>query len=91
MTPAALAGRIEHTELRPGATAADIERLCREALQWRCGGVCVAPAWVPRAAELLGGADIRLVTVAVFPHGDTLPQAKAREAALAVAAGSDGT
>ncbi len=88
MTPAALASRIEHTELRPGATAADIERLCREARQWRCGGVCVAPAWVPRAAALLRGADIRLVTVAGFPHGDTLPQAKAREAALAVAAGA---
>lgn len=89
MTPADLAQRIEHTELRPGATAADIARLCQEARRWRCGGVCVAPAWVPRAAALLRGAGIRLVTVAGFPHGDTLPPAKAREAALAVAAGAE--
>ncbi len=88
MTPAELAARIEHTELRPDATAAQIERLCAEARHWGFGGVCVAPAWVPLAKVLLARSGIRLVTVAGFPHGDTLPEAKAREALLAVASGA---
>lgn len=65
----ALAAAIEHTVLRATATPRDIEQLCREALEHRFHGVCVNPLYVARAAELLAGSDVALVSVVGFPLG----------------------
>jgi deoxyribose-phosphate aldolase len=46
----------------------------------------VAPLWVALAARELAGAA-KVVAVIGFPHGDTLPQAKAYEALLALESG----
>ena len=48
-----VAGVIDHTLLKADATRADIEKLCREAAEFRFATVCVNPTWVAFAARLL--------------------------------------
>ncbi len=87
-TPPDLASRIDHTLLKPDATAAEIDTLCREAVQYGFASVCVNPVWVPRAAESLAGHHLPVCAVVGFPLGATLPDIKAREAGLAVREGA---
>lgn len=83
-----LARRIEHTLLAPDARADDVRRLCDEAREWGVHAVCVAPARVALAARRLGSCGVGVVSVAGFPHGDTLPGVKAAEAAAVLDAGA---
>lgn len=84
-----VASRIEHTALGPDKLRSDIERLCEEARDYNFVAVCVAPSWVPLAAELLQGCAARIATVNGFPHGNTLSSAKAAEARASVRAGAN--
>jgi deoxyribose-phosphate aldolase len=52
-TPDRIAAVIDHTLLKPDATLRDVERLCREALEFAFATVCVNPVWVPACAALL--------------------------------------
>lgn len=87
-----LAQLIDHTELKPEATAADVTRLVDDAVDLGVYAVCVSPAMVPIAAAALpsGGPVIApvIASVAGFPSGKHLSEVKAAEAALAVAAGA---
>lgn len=87
-TPEELAHMIDHTLLRPEATAADIRRLCREAVQCGFFSVCVNSAWVPLAASQLAGSPVKVCTVAGFPLGAQAPQVKAFEARHALEHGA---
>src|SRR5918911_2512337 len=80
----AWASFIDHTLLKPGATAADIERLCAEAAQFHFASVCVNPTWVRASACHLRGAGVPVCTVIGFPLGATLPDVKAYEARRAI-------
>jgi deoxyribose-phosphate aldolase len=84
-----LASIIDHTLLRPDATAAEIGRLCQEARDYRFGAVCVNGVWASRCRDLLRGSGVKLCCVAGFPLGAMTAAAKAFEAAEAVAAGAD--
>ena len=44
-----VAAMIDHTLLKPDATRADIEKLCREAAEFHFATVCVNPTWVATA------------------------------------------
>ena len=44
--PGGVAAMIDHTLLKPDATRAEIEKLCREAAEFHFATVCVNPAWV---------------------------------------------
>ena len=46
---------IDHTLLKPDATKADIEKLCREAAEFHFATVCVNPVGGARCATLLRG------------------------------------
>jgi deoxyribose-phosphate aldolase len=83
-----IAGLIDHTLLKPEATHADIRRVCEEALQYSFASVCVNPANVAQAAELLRGSKVHVCTVAGFPLGATLSKVKAFEAEQAIARGA---
>ena len=80
---------LEHTLLKPEATAAGIEKLCAEARSCRLGGVCVNAGRVALAAKLLRGCDTKVVTVVGFPLGADLPEVKALAARRAAADGAD--
>jgi len=87
--PAAeLAGRIDHTLLKPEATPSQVESLCREAREQRFASVCVNPRYVPLCVQALQGSGVAVCTVAGFPLGATTPGAKAYEAREAVRAGA---
>jgi deoxyribose-phosphate aldolase len=84
-----IASCIEHTLLKPEATAADIESLCAEARQHRFRGVCVNGAWVRHARICLRDTNIKIVTVAGFPLGASATAVKRFEIQTAVADGAD--
>ena len=79
---------IDHTLLKPDAGAEQIAQLCREAREHGFAAVCVNSSRVPAAAELLRGSDVAVCSVVGFPLGAALPEAKAGEAQLAIAAGA---
>lgn len=83
-----LARRIDHTCLRPEATARDVERACDEALAYGFHAVCVAPTRVADVAGFLAGTPVQVCTVVGFPHGDTLSSVKSAEAAEVLRAGA---
>ncbi len=76
ISAAQLAARIDHTLLKPEATASQIEQLCEQAMRFNFWGVCVTLIRVPRAVELLAKANsqVKVVTVVAFPTG-TIPTA----------------
>jgi deoxyribose-phosphate aldolase len=86
--PDRLARFIDHTLLRPEATAADIDRLCAEALKYRFFSVCVNPANVQQAKKLLQGSSVRVCCVVGFPLGAQAPESKALEARRAIREGA---
>ncbi|HVU05712.1 MAG TPA: deoxyribose-phosphate aldolase [Polyangiaceae bacterium] len=84
-----LAPYIEHTRLRADTTPADVDALCREAVQHRFGGVCVNPLFVPHAKRAVSGSAVRVVTVAGFPLGASHTSIRVAEARRAVEEGAD--
>lgn len=88
ITPAALAGVIDHTLLKPEATERDIVKLCREAVDFSFKAVCVNPCHIPAACRELARTPVVVCTVIGFPLGANAPDVKAAEAAAAVRAGA---
>lgn len=86
--PAELATLIDHTLLRPDATRADVETLCREAIQHGFFSVCVNPAHVPLAASLVRGTPVKVCAVVGFPLGAQTSEIKALEARRAIREGA---
>lgn len=84
----AIARTIDHTLLKPDATAAQIRRLCEEAQQYGFASVCVNPIWASLCAEILAGSQVRTCVVCGFPLGATLPAVKAYEARQSVSLGA---
>lgn len=83
-----LAGIIDHTLLKPEATARDVDALCEEAVVLGVFAVCVSPTFVPAAVRRLGGR-IAVATVCGFPSGAHTSGTKAFEAGSAASAGAD--
>jgi deoxyribose-phosphate aldolase len=86
--PLDLAKFIDHTLLRPDATASEIDTMCDEAMQYGFASVCINPTWVKRAAERLRGSSVKVCTVIGFPLGATSPEIKAMEARRALRDGA---
>jgi deoxyribose-phosphate aldolase len=85
----ALAGAIDHTLLRPEATAAQIDRLLAEAREHAFASVCLPPVYVAAAAAALAGTAVHTGTVVGFPLGYVAPQVRLAEARRAIAEGAD--
>jgi len=82
--PSGVSGMIDHTLLKPDATKADIEQLCREAAEYHFATVCVNPAWVALAASLLRGTGVGVCSVVGFPLGATTADVKQYETRRAI-------
>ena len=80
---------IDHTILAAGATAEQIGKLCREAVEYGFASVCVNSCRVPQARALLADSSVKVCTVVGFPLGAMSTKAKAYEAAAAVEDGAD--
>ncbi|MEN9678744.1 MAG: hypothetical protein RIS76_4640 [Verrucomicrobiota bacterium] len=79
-TPEDIARLIDHTLLKPEATAEDVARLCAEARKFGFHAVCVNGARVVQAAHLLGDTGVRVASVVGFPLGASDADAKRYEA-----------
>ena len=88
MTPTDILSHVDHTLLKPEATAADIEALCSEALRCSVASVCVNPRFVSHCAGLLGGR-IPVCTVIGFPLGASAAAVKVFETKEAISSGAD--
>lgn len=86
LTRAQLAAFVDHTLLKPEATAADVAALVAEAAELGVYAVCVSPPMVPVAVR--AGTGVRVASVAGFPSGKHVSAVKAHEAALAVSSGA---
>src|SRR5690242_19051076 len=86
MERATVAGMIDHTLLRPEATAAEVGELCAEASELGVAAVCVSPSQLPLEAVLAPG--VAVAAVVGFPNGAHHSIVKAYEAELAVDGGA---
>ncbi len=83
-----IAGVIDHTLLKPEATAVQIKVLCQEAMQYHFASVCINPVYVPLACGLLKDAPEVICAVVGFPLGAVLPEFKVYETLACINAGA---
>jgi deoxyribose-phosphate aldolase len=88
IAPAAMAAYIDHTLLKPEATAQQVGVLCGEAVEYSFKSVCVNSVFTAHARRQLGDSPVIVCTVVGFPLGAMLAEAKAAEARLAIEAGA---
>jgi deoxyribose-phosphate aldolase len=89
MTGEELATYIDHTILKPDATAEQVMQLCDEARNYGFAAVCVPPCYVQLASERLGpGALVKVATVVGFPLGYSHSKVKFLETHQAIADGA---
>lgn len=79
---------IDHTQLKPEATAGQIVKLCDEAREYGFGAVMLNPCYVELAHSRLQGSGVKVGTVIGFPLGATLASVKRFEAAEALELGA---
>ena len=84
MDRATLAATVDHTLLKPEATAAQVAMLVAEAADLGTFSVCVSPSRLPLRVP----AGLVVCAVVGFPSGAHAPEVKAAEAALAIERGA---
>jgi len=87
-TPDELARRIQHTLIRIGATRDDVERHCRECVEYGFDAAMVAGNWLAVASRALDGSGIKLASAIDFPTGEMTTEGKVAEARSLVALGA---
>ncbi|WP_441959353.1 deoxyribose-phosphate aldolase [Mycolicibacterium houstonense] len=86
-TPTEVGAMIDHTLLKPEATAADVAALIAEAVSLGTYSVCVSPSMLP--IEVPPDSGLKVAAVCGFPSGKHTSAVKAAEAAEAVRNGAD--
>lgn len=79
---------IDHTLLKPEATAEQVKQLCLEAKSHQFATVCINPVYVSLAYGLLKGSNVSVGTVIGFPLGANAASMKAMEALHALEMGA---
>ena len=88
ITSREIAKMIDHSLLRPELTVEDVTQGCKTAVEYSVISVCVKPADVALAAELLKDTDVLVTTVIGFPHGSSAPETKVFETEKAIGDGA---
>ncbi|MGB5710795.1 MAG: deoxyribose-phosphate aldolase [Waterburya sp.] len=83
-----LATYIDHTLLKPSAIPDEVKQVCQEAWQYNFPSVCIYPASVRQAKELLHDKQTNICTVIGFPTGAVTSAVKLYEAQGAVENGA---
>lgn len=89
LTQAQLAKYMDHTMLKPEATAEVIDKTVAEARKYNTASVCINPYWVKRVHAGLAGTDINTCTVIGFPLGATSTASKVFETKQEIKDGAD--
>jgi len=80
-----IASIIDHTLLKPEATAADVDALVAEAVELGTFSVCVSPSMLPLAVP----ETLKVAVVCGFPSGKHTTAVKTAEAAESITLGAD--
>ncbi len=88
LIPEELARYIDHTILKPDATAAMVDGVIAEAREHSFRSVCVNPCWVKTVADGLRGTPVLTCSVVGFPLGAGTPDIKGAEARKAIRDGA---
>src|SRR6185503_12294810 len=86
--PEDLARFIDHTLLKPDATAKDIEKLCAAAKRHNFYAVCVNGSRIELARSLLDDTEVKVAGVAGFPLGSCETDVKRFETEAAIDSGA---
>lgn len=78
----------DHTILNAAVTMEEVDRICKEAIEYRFASVCVNGAWTKTVAEKLTDTDIAVCTVIGFPLGAMSTRAKRFETLTAIEDGA---
>ena len=79
----------DSTLLKAISTTSDIEKLCRDAKEYKFKAVCINPCYVSLAKELLKDSDVKVCTVIGFPLGANTTYIKKEEVVDAINNGAD--
>ena len=79
---------IDHTLLKPDATAEQVKKLCQEAKEYGFASVCINPSYIPLASQLLFGSPVKVCTVIGFPLGASSTRSKVAETKDAIENGA---
>src|SRR5919201_901887 len=80
---------IQHANLRPEATRADIEQLLAECIEHGFHAAVVNPIWLPLAVRTLRGFPVKIGTALDSPDGGDTTATVARAASEARQAGAE--
>ncbi|MDL2212104.1 deoxyribose-phosphate aldolase [Erysipelotrichaceae bacterium OttesenSCG-928-M19] len=80
---------IDHTLLKPEASARQIKQLCLQARENDFAAVCINPTWVKFCHDLLKDTTIKICTVIGFPLGANTCSTKVYETKDAIENGAD--
>jgi deoxyribose-phosphate aldolase len=80
---------IDHTLLKPVCNTADIDKLCREAVEFGFAAVCVPPFVLRQAVRSLKGSPVKTATVIGFPMGYSSVDSKISEIKDAIRDGAE--
>ncbi len=83
-----IATYIDHTLLKPSAIPDEVKQVCQEAWQYNFPSVCIYPASVRQAKELLHDKQPKICTVIGFPTGAVTSSTKLQEALEAMENGA---
>jgi deoxyribose-phosphate aldolase len=87
-TYADIAKLIDHSLLQPTMTDAELEQGCVLAREYDVASVCIKPAAVYWAGEVLAGSRVALGTTIGFPHGGHATAVKVAESEQALEDGA---
>lgn len=80
---------VDHTNLHPDATRADMQKLCDEAVRYHFRMVAINSTQSALCSRLLAGTDVHTGAAISFPLGQTSIAAKVFETRDALAAGAN--
>ena len=83
-----IASFIDHTLLKPDASAKQIEKLCEEAVAYNFYSVCLNSSWIKTAANFLKESKVKICSVVGFPLGAMKSSIKGIEASSAAEDGA---
>lgn len=87
MTRQEILSHVDHTLLKAYASWEEIQKVCREAIEYKTASVCIPPGYVKRVHETYG-RELTVGTVIGFPLGYNETKIKVIEAAEAIERGA---
>lgn len=73
------AAMIDHTILKAEATLEQVEKVCKEAIEYKFASVCVNSCFASKVSGMLKGSGVKTCCVVGFPLGSMSIKAKAEE------------